>query len=67
MSPLRNALATACISPLRTAKAAAGFSMLPTAKAYDSYVALFPNAANTRDDKPLRLTLCNAMTMKKMH
>jgi len=49
MSPLRNVLAAACESPMRTAKSAACFSTLPNAKAYDSYVALFPNAATTTD------------------
>lgn len=49
MSPLRNVLAAACISPMRTAKSTACFSMLPNPKAYESYVALFPNAATTRD------------------
>lgn len=49
MSPLRNVLAAACVSPMRTAKSAARFSTLPNAKAYENYVALFPNAATTRD------------------
>jgi hypothetical protein len=39
--------------------------MLPNAKAYDSYVVLFPNAANTRDEKTFRRTLCNVMTITR--
>lgn len=51
MNPLRNVLATACISAMRTAKTAACFSMLPNAMTYDSYIALFPNATTTKDEK----------------
>lgn len=41
------------------------FQHVAKCKAYDSYVALFPNAATTRDEKLLRLKLCNVMRAKK--
>jgi len=41
------------------------FQHVDKCKTYDSYVALFPNAATTRDENPFRLTLCSVMTMNK--